>query len=211
MEALTRKVMMPDGAVRSEHRITCITIRIGYDTVIDVESTGDGVDDYVTKLIVSPYEGLLTEEQAFDILEGSESFPEWSDPAQDALDELLPILTDEQAEQVTNVHPSWAAGTAYAVGVRVQYDGRLYRCVQAHTSQEGWEPPVTPAMWVRTAPEGEIPVWVQPTGAQDAYNKGDKVHYPDAEGPVYVSLIDANVYSPLAYPQGWELVSGGGE
>lgn len=68
------------------------------------------------------------------------------------------------------------------------------------------EPSATPALWVRTAKEGEIPVWVQPTGAHDAYNKGDRVHYPSATDPVYESLIDANVYSPEAYPQGWQLV-----
>ena len=198
--------MMPDGVVRNEHHITCITSRIDQDTVIDVESSGENVSGYITKLIISPYEGILTEEQAFDALESSPSFAEWDDPVQDAIETLLPILTDEQAEAVTNMYPEWAADTAYAEGVRVQYDGKLYRCVQPHTSQVGWEPPVTPAMWVRTAPEGEIPVWVQPTGAQDAYNEGDKVHYPDADGPVYVSLIDANVYSPEAYPQGWRLV-----
>ncbi len=198
--------MMPDGVVRNEHHITCVTSRIGQDTVIDVESSGENVADYITKLIVSPYDGILTEEQAFDALESSPSFAEWDDPVQDAIETLLPILTDEQAEAVTNMYPEWAAGTAYAVGERVQYDGKLYRCVQAHTSQEGWEPPVTPALWVRTAQEGEIPVWAQPTGAHDAYNKGDKVHYPSATDPVYESLIDANVYSPEAYPQGWQLV-----
>ena len=201
--------MMPDGVVRNEHHITCVTSRIGQDTVIDVESSGENVSGYITKLIVSPYEGILTEEQAFDALESSPSFAEWDDPVQDAIETLLPILTDEQAEAVTSMYPEWAAGTDYAVGVRVQYDGKLYRCVQAHTSQEGWEPPVTPALWVRTAQEGEIPVWVQPTGAHDAYNKGDKVHYPSATDPVYESLIDANVYSPEAYSQGWRLVSGG--
>lgn len=206
MEALIRKVMMPDGVVRNEHHITCVTSRIGQDTVIDVESSGENVADYITKLVVSPYEDILTEEQAFDALESSPSFAEWDDPVQDAIDTLLPILTDEQAEAVTNVHPSWAAGTAYADGARVQCDGKLYRCVQAHTSQDGWEPQATPALWVRTAHEGEIPVWVQPTGAQDAYNTGDKVHYQSATDPVYVSLIDGNVYSPEAYPQGWQLV-----
>lgn len=200
---------MPDGVVRNEHHITCITSRIGQDTVIDVESSGENVSGYITKLIVSPYEGVLTEEQAFDILENSPSFPEWTDPVQDALDELLPILTDEQAEMVTNMYPEWAVDISYTVGERVQYNSKLYRCVQAHTSQEGWEPPATPALWVRTAKEGEIPVWAQPTGAQDAYNRGDKVHYPGATDPVYESLIDANVYSPEAYPQGWRLVSGG--
>lgn len=198
--------MMPDGVVRNEHHITCVTSRIGQDTVIDVESSGENVSGYITKLIVSPYEGILTEEEAFDILKNDPSFSEWSDPVQEALDELLPVLTDEQAEMVTNMYPEWAVDISYAVGERVQYNSKLYRCVQAHTSQEGWEPPATPALWVRTAKEGEIPVWVQPTGAQDAYSKGDKVHYPSATDPVYESLIDANVYSPDAYPQGWQLV-----
>ena len=198
--------MMPDGVVRNEHHITCITSRIDQDTVLDVESAGENVSGYITKLIVSPYEGLITEEQAFDILKNSPSFVEWDDPVQDAIDTLLPILTDEQAEAVTSMYPEWAADTDYSVGVRVQYGGKLYRCVQAHTSQESWEPPATPALWVRTAKQGEIPVWVQPTGAHDAYNKGDKVHYPSATDHVYESLIDANVYSPEAYPQGWQLV-----
>lgn len=51
---------------------------------------------------------------------------------------------------------------------------------------------------------GEIPVWRQPTGAQDAYHLGDKVHYPDAEGPVYISTVDDNVWTPGVY--GWDEV-----
>jgi hypothetical protein len=45
-------------------------------------------------------------------------------------------------------------------------------------------------------------VWRQPTGAQDAYRLGDKVHYPDKEGPVWGSTIDYNTYQPGVY--GWE-------
>ena len=100
MEALIRKVMMPDGVVRNEHRITCITSRIGQDTVIDVESSGENVADYITKLVVSPYEGILTEEQVSTALESSPSFAEWDDPVQDAIETLLPILTDEQVPRV---------------------------------------------------------------------------------------------------------------
>lgn len=50
----------------------------------------------------------------------------------------------------------------------------------------------------------EWPEWVQPTGAHDAYNTGDKVTF---EGKHYVSLIDANVWSRAAYPTGWEAVT----
>ncbi|MEU8617453.1 carbohydrate-binding protein [Streptomyces sp. NPDC048623] len=43
--------------------------------------------------------------------------------------------------------PAWAAGVAYRVGDRVTYGGLLYSCLQAHTSQTGWEPPNVPALW----------------------------------------------------------------
>ena len=109
-------------------------------------------------------------------------------------------LPDEEAETVTDLFPDWETDKAYAVGDRVKYDELLYRCVQAHTSQADWTPDVTKALWTRTSTD-EWPEWVQPTGAQDAYNKGDKVTY---KGEHYISLIDANVYSPEAYPAGWE-------
>lgn len=46
--------------------------------------------------------------------------------------------------------------------------------------------------------------WRQPTGAHDAYMKGDIMIYTD--GKIYKSLIDNNVWSPDVYPDGWELV-----
>ena len=112
-------------------------------------------------------------------------------------------LTDEDALDGIELFPLWAADTAYAPGVRVRYDEKLYRCEQAHTSQAGWEPPAVPALWTEVAKPGEIPVWRQPTGAQDAYMTGDKVHYPTADDPVYVSTVDNNVWQPGVY--GWEL------
>ena len=50
----------------------------------------------------------------------------------------------------------------------------------------------------------EYPEFVQPTGAHDAYAKGAKVTY---NGKRYVSLIDANVWTPEVYPTGWSEVS----
>lgn len=49
----------------------------------------------------------------------------------------------------------------------------------------------------------EWPAWVQPTGAHNCYNIGDKVTY---NGKHYTSTIDGNVWSPDAYPAGWEAV-----
>lgn len=115
-------------------------------------------------------------------------------------------LPDEDALEAVELFPAWAAGVAYAVDQRIRYGEKLYRCVQAHTAQTGWEPPKVPALWTEVALPGEIPVWKQPTGVQDAYNKGDKVWYPDKSGAVYTSLIDNNVWAPDAYPDGWEVV-----
>lgn len=101
-------------------------------------------------------------------------------------------LDDEQAETVTDLYPLWQSGVAYKVGDRRQYDGLLYRCVQDHTSQTDWTPSTVPALWVRTSTE-EWPEWIQPTGAQDAYEKGAKVSH---NGKHWISDIDANVYEP---------------
>lgn len=118
-------------------------------------------------------------------------------------------LDDTDALEAVELFPVWVVNTDYAVDVRVRYADHLYRCVQAHTSQTDWTPDATPALWTEVAKPGEIPVWRQPTGAQDAYMKGDKVHYPDAGSPVYESTVDNNVWSPEDYPAGWQLAGGG--
>ena len=114
------------------------------------------------------------------------------------------FLTDEEAIESPELFAEWKTETEYTLDIRVRYDGKLYKCVQAHTSQADWTPDVTPALWTEVAQPGEIPVWKQPTGAQDAYNTGDKVWYPEKNTEVYESLIDNNVWSPEAYPQGWQ-------
>ena len=105
-------------------------------------------------------------------------------------------LTDEEALECVTLFPEWAEGIAYIIDQRIAYDGKLYRVVQAHTSQAGWTPDVTPALFTEVAMPGEIPIWRQPTGAQDAYMLGDKVWYPDKTGSIYASLIDNNVWAP---------------
>ena len=112
-------------------------------------------------------------------------------------------LDDGDALDAVELFPVWAEGTDYTQGVRVSYGGKLYRCEQAHTSQAGWEPPNVPALWTEVAKPGEIPVWRQPSGAQDAYQKGDKVHFPTRDDAVYISTVDNNIWSPDVY--GWEM------
>lgn len=115
-------------------------------------------------------------------------------------------LSDEDAIGCVELFPAWEADFAYTADERIRYGEKLYKCVQAHTSQEDWTPDATPALWTEIAAPGEIPVWRQPTGAQDAYMIGDKVWYPEKDTTVYVSLIDNNVWSPADYPQGWQKI-----
>lgn len=57
-------------------------------------------------------------------------------------------LTDAQALEVPELYPEWEPGADYAAQYIVSRpNGQLYRCQQAHTSQAGWEPENTPALW----------------------------------------------------------------
>lgn len=98
------------------------------------------------------------------------------------------------------MYDEWDAnGVAYTLNDIRQYNGLLYRCVQAHTSQATWTPEDAPSLWTRIAdPAQEWPEWIQPTGAHNAYAKGAKVSH---NGKHWISDVDANVWEPGVY--GW--------
>lgn len=116
------------------------------------------------------------------------------------IEKAAALQSDEDALESIELFPRWEAGIAVATGERYQYNGKLYKVIQAHTTQADWTPDITPALFKEVSLD-EFPEWVQPTGAHDAYNKGDKVTF---EGKHYMSLIDGNIWSPAAYPAGWE-------
>lgn len=121
-----------------------------------------------------------------------------------SIEAMATNVPDEEAEKDIWAFPSWAYPVTYAVGDRVKYNGILYKCVQAHTSQAEWPPDVVPALFVRIGdPTEEWPEWIQPTGAQDAYNIDDKVSHNDKH---WVSIANANVWEPGVY--GWNEVVG---
>ena len=114
-------------------------------------------------------------------------------------------LSDEDAIEAVNLFPSWNDNEAYEVGQRVQYNGTLYKCLQAHTSQSAWTPTDAPSLWAKVLiPDANvIPEWEQPDST-NPYMIGDKVMF---EGQVYESVINNNIWSPAAYPAGWKLVN----
>ena len=114
--------------------------------------------------------------------------------------------------EVATIYDPWVVGKFFAAGAFVTHgengvgDPQLYKVVQAHTSQADWTPDATPSLYVAIGlDEQGYPVWSQPTGAHDAYNKGDIVDY---NGALYESTIDGNVYAPDSYPAGWRVYNG---
>lgn len=112
-------------------------------------------------------------------------------------------LTDEIAVDVAVLFERWQQDRDYTAEQRLRDGDRLYRVVQSHHSQPNWRPADTPALFTEIAKPGEIPVWKQPTGAQDAYMTGDRVHFPTATDPIWHSTVDNNVWQPGVY--GWEM------
>lgn len=111
---------------------------------------------------------------------------------------LRDAASDEVAINSVYAYKSWAINIEYVSGDRIRYGEKLYRCVQAHTSQDGWEPNNVPALWTEVSLE-EWPEWKRPTGAHDAYNLGAKVTH---NGSHWISTINANIYEPGVY--GWD-------
>lgn len=117
-----------------------------------------------------------------------------------SIDGLAANQTDEILIDNMAAFPHWNGdGVQYLTGMLVQYDGKLYRVIQPHTSQPDWTPDKVPALFVRVSVE-EFPEWVQPTGAHDAYNKGDKV---SDDGKHWISEFNANVWKPGTVAGAW--------
>ena len=113
------------------------------------------------------------------------------------------LMSDEAALDSIELIAPWRIKEYVNAGDRRRFNGVLYRCIQAHTTQADWTPDITPALWVAVSIE-EYPEWVQPTGAHDAYNIGDKVTH---NGKTWVSDVDNNVWEPGVY--GWKCINGG--
>jgi len=170
----------------------------------------DDVNDYFTYFVIDKTEAQIQTEKIAESEQRKEEIIQ--------ADIVVKAETEAQNADDTDslnnqdLFPMWSGySVEYALDHKVQsFDTSneliLYKVVQAHTSQPDWNPESVPALFTRVAFPDEILVFVQPTGAQDAYNIGDKVWFPDVDTEVYESVIDANVWSPTAYPAGWVLV-----
>ena len=137
-----------------------------------------------------------------EVEEGLYQWEEYAMPTEAyerAIASTLP-LSERLEGAIQTMLPEWNADSyEYFAGEKVTYNNEFYRCIQSHTSQADWTPDTAVSLWVSIAdPSQEWPEWKQPTGAHDAYTKGDKVSH---NGKHWISDIDANVYEPSVY--GW--------
>lgn len=108
-------------------------------------------------------------------------------------------LPDEDALEAVELFPAWAADAVYAADERIRYGEKLYRCVQAHTSQADWTPDATPALWTEVALPGDGETPEHPI----AYNNNmalEQGKYYAQNGIVYRCIRDTinPVYNNLA-------------
>lgn len=64
-------------------------------------------------------------------------------------------LSDSDALDAVELFPMWAVDTAYDKGIRVRDGEELFKCIQPHTSQADWRPPITPALWQKVEKPGQ--------------------------------------------------------
>lgn len=194
--AINKQETLPNGLPLSYWRIVSLTCVVNQQSIIEVagyinqeqrdreqsynpETTEQPLDVIVeTRFINLDYDPNMSVSKAYEYLK---TLPEFSG-GEDVIE-------------------SWAAGVSYYADDLAAYDDETYRCITSHTSQEGWEPPNVPALW-KPDGGGGVPEWVQPTGAHDAYAKGDHVMHVGKE---WESEIDANTYEPGVY--GWKEVA----
>lgn len=117
-----------------------------------------------------------------------------------AIDLAAQALDDTKAVEAQCLYPDFAVGVSYTAGDRVVYDGKLYKVLQAHTSQADWLPTTAPSLFAKVLPgQGGTGIgeWKQPDST-NPYQKGDKVTH---NGKTWVSTADDNVWEPGVY--GW--------
>lgn len=131
----------------------------------------------------------------YQVIQAHTTQADWDPVAAKALFKRYYEPTDDPWEWIQPL----GAHDAYPLGVKVLHNGSVWESTIANNV---WEPGVYG--WKNLSnppPPTTYPAWVQPTGAHDAYQIGDKVTF---NGRLWESLINANVWSPTAYPAGWK-------
>ena len=94
-------------------------------------------------------------------------------------------------------------GKAISAGTRINFEGILYKAAVTLWDTEENNPHFAPSLWEKINYHNGVRVIPEVITVTTAFAK-DELGYWEADGKTYKSLINANVYTPEAYPQGWE-------
>lgn len=120
----------------------------------------------------------------------------------------MSLDTDTQVAEYSTLLPDWIEeGHQYKQRDSFQWNRKAWIVSQDLTSSKVYPPDSSEALYyeVVIAPDGVI-VYRTCHGDYDSVRLGERCHYPDANGPVYESLVDKNAYSPDVRPDDWKLV-----
>ena len=113
------------------------------------------------------------------------------------IEALSNSYADDSIYEYPELFEQWRGdGREYREGAKVAYDGDVYKVLQAHVSQESWNPKDAPSLFAKALiPDPTvIPDWEQPDST-NPYMKGDKVRHVEK---IWISLVDNNVWEPGA-------------
>ena len=122
-----------------------------------------------------------------------------------AMQDFAETVSDDKAYKYPSLFQAWADGVDYKKDDRVECAGKLWRCLQAHKSCAFFAPDAegTEALWVEVAAPGEYREIKEGMLSTEAFAIGEIGWYKTKDA-LYRSVIDANVWTPDDFPQGWE-------
>ena len=108
----------------------------------------------------------------------------------DAIKNLRDSLTDEVALNYVVLYPDWVVNKELSVGDRVEYEGKLYKVVQGHTTQESWTPDLTPSLFepIDVVNEGTLASPIIAAAGMTYFK--DKYYLDETNGKVYLCTRD---------------------
>ena len=115
-------------------------------------------------------------------------------------------LNDKGASMSTDFYPAMKfSGSLIKAGTRINHGGILFKAAVDLWDREENAPENAPALWEEIQYHEGIRIIPEVITATTAFALGE-LGYFKADGKTYKSLIEANVYTPATYPQGWEVV-----
>lgn len=119
------------------------------------------------------------------------------------LDKALPAVPDKDASGCVDLYPTLKqSGSLIKAGTRINWNGWLKQATVDLWDTEANDPDHAPTLWVKINYKDGVRVIPDVISAAEAFALDELGWW---NGAIYKSLIAANVYTPDAYPQGWEL------